>query len=139
MKIAVIILGILGSLAFGGLGSKWVSDYEANKAQIKSLARLASSLGTKSTEMDEAIKGVERTKTAGYIMIVMALLGLAASVLVGKLGKLSGAVLLVGAAIPAALAPVSLIAGFLLIIAGILALFVKPAPALRVAPARMAA
>src|SRR5258708_6018063 len=81
MKIAVIILGILGSLAFGGLGSKWVSDYESNKAQIKSITKLAASLGGKSADVDEAIKGVERTKTAGYIMIVVALFGLAASVL----------------------------------------------------------
>lgn len=85
MKIAVIILGILGSLAFGALGSKWVSDYEANKAQIKSLGKLAASLGGKSTEVDDAIKGVERARTAGYVMIVMALLGLAASLLVGRL------------------------------------------------------
>jgi hypothetical protein len=139
MKIAVIILGILGSLAFGGLGGKWVSDYEANKEQIKSLAKLASSLGGKSEDMDAAIKAVERTKTAGYIMIVAALAGLAASLLVGKLGKLSGVVLLVGASLPAALAPLSLVAGFLLIIAGILALFVKTAPPLQPAAARMAA
>jgi hypothetical protein len=136
MKIAVIILGILGSIAFGGLGTKWVSDYESNKAQIKSLSKLAASLGGKGSDVDDAIKAVERTKTAGYLMIVVALLGIGASVLVGKFGKLSGAVLLVGAAIPAVLAPLSLVAGFLLVIAGILALFVKTAPPERAAVAR---
>jgi hypothetical protein len=141
MKIAVIILGILGSLAFGGLGAKWVSDYQDNKAQIKSLAKLAASLGGgKTTEVDAAIKAVERTKDAGYVMIGVALLALAASILVGKFGKLSGAAILVGTAIPAAMAPLSLVAGFLLVIAGILALFVKTAPpAQQRAAARLAA
>jgi hypothetical protein len=139
MKIAVIILGILGSLALGGLGGKWVSDYEDNKAQIRSLGKLAASLGSKSSDVEAAIKGVERLKTAGYIMMVMALVGLAASVLVGRFGKLSGAALLVGAGIPAVLAPLSLVAGFLLVIAGILALFVKTAPSAAPGAARLAA
>ena len=128
MKIAVIIVGILGALAFGALGSKWVSDYESNKHTIVAMAKLAHSFGGKGNEVDEAIKGVERTKTAGYLMIVFALVAIGASVMVGKLGKISGGALLAAAIIPAALAPASLLAGFLLIIAGVLGLFVKTKP-----------
>jgi hypothetical protein len=141
MKIAVMILGILGALAVGGLGAKWVSDYEKNKETIVAMTKLAHSFGGgKTTDVDDAIKGVERTKTAGYIMIVGGLLALAAAIAVGKLGKISAAVMLVAAIAPAVLAPLSLVASFLLILAGILAFFVKTKPAARYAGAtRLAA
>jgi hypothetical protein len=128
MKIAVIIVGILGALALGALGSKWVTDYNDNKQAVVGLAKLAHSLGGKGNEVEEAIKGVERLKTAGYLMMLFALVSLGASVMVGKLGKISGGALLASALIPAVLAPASLLAGFLLIIAGVLGLFVKTKP-----------
>jgi hypothetical protein len=140
MKIAVIILGILGALAVGGLGAKWVSDYETNKESIVALTKLAHSLGGgKVSEVDEQIKTLDRVKTAGYIMIVGALLALAAALGVGKLGKISAAVMLVAVIVPAALAPLSLVASFLLIIAAALAFFVKTTPAPRYAGAARAA
>jgi hypothetical protein len=138
MKLAIIILGILGSLAFGGLGAQWISDYEANRAQIKSLGTLASALGDKGSEVERAINGVERARAAGYVMVMAALAGVAASLSVGRSARVAGAVLLIGAALPALLAPLSLLAGFLLVIAGVLALRLKPT-ASHPAAARVAA
>ena len=130
MKIAVIILGILGALAVGALGGKWVADYQDNKAAVAAIAKLAQSVGSaRGDELDTALRGVERTKTAGYLMIVGALLALAAAISVGRFGKISALVLLASAIVPAALAPASLLAGFRLLIAGGLARFVKPRPA----------
>lgn len=131
MKIAVLVLGILGALAFGGLGGKWVADYQSNKDTIAAMGKLTHALGGKRGPVDDAIQAVERTKTAGYLMMVAALAALGAAIFVGRLGKISAAVLLVGAIVPAALAPLSLVAGFLLILAGVLALFVKTRPGAR--------
>ncbi len=128
MKIAVLILGLLGSLATVGLGAKWVTDYEANRKAIKELSTLAQSLGAKPDgKMADAFKALERTRQAGYGMIGLGVLALVSAALVFKLGKISGAVMLVAAAVPAVLAPLSLVASFLLIIGGILGLLVKKA------------
>jgi hypothetical protein len=119
MKIAALIVGLIGALATAGLGSKWVSDYNANKKTIEAFAGVDS----------DAVKGVERLRTAGFMMIVLGIAAIGAAATVFKKSKISGGVMLAAAILPALLAPMSLAFSFLLVIAGILALLAKPKPA----------
>jgi len=126
MKIAVLILGILGSLATTGLGAKWVTDYEANRKAITQLSALTLSLGAKADGTTAAaFKALERTRQAGYGMIGLGIVALVGAALVFKIGKISGVVMLIAAAVPAVLAPWSLVASVLLVVGGILGLCVK--------------
>jgi len=131
MKITVIILGVLGALCMGMLAGKWISDYNDNKKEVAQMVELTKSLGklggSKATaELDSALAHLERLHTASFVMLAAAFLSLASVLFIGKLGKATAAILLASAIIPAIMAPQSLLAGFLLIIAGGLALRVKP-------------
>jgi len=59
-------------------------------------------------------------------MVGLSLLAFVASVLVFKLPKVSGALLLVAALIPAVLYPLTLLFGFLLLLAALFAFLAKP-------------
>jgi hypothetical protein len=123
MKIAALVLGILGAIATAGLGSKWVSDYNDNKALIDSLSKVSASIGGGD---NPALAELNRTKNAGYLMIVFGIAALGAAALVFKQSKAAGGVLVAAAVIPALLAPKSLVFSFFLIIAGVLAFLAKP-------------
>jgi hypothetical protein len=123
MKIAALIVGLMGALMTLGLGSKWVSDYDKNKDLIESLQKLSSAAGG---EASSAMSELNRTKNAGYLMVVLGIVAAVAAGLVFKIGKPSGAVMIAAAVIPAALAPKSLVFSFFLIIAGVLAFLAKP-------------
>ena len=123
MKVAALIVGLLGALITTGLGIKWMSDYQDNKATIESLAKMGGALGGAG---GEAMAQLESMHRASYAMVALGLLAIAASVMVFKKSKPSGAVLIAAAVIPAVFAPSTLIFSFLLVIAGILALAAKP-------------
>ena len=125
MKIAVMVVAILGALAVGGLGTKWLVDFQKNQQTIAALTKMAGALGKRSAKVDSALKELEHTRTAAYLMIGAAAMALAVALCLGKLGKLASLALWAGAAAPAALAPKSLVAGSLLIVAGLLALFIR--------------
>ena len=116
MKVADLIVGLIGAILTTGLGSKWVSDYNDNKRVIESL----------SGGNSELLQEVNRTKNAGYLMIVFGIAAVAAAVLVIKKAKIAGGVMVAAAVIPAFLAPKALIFTFFLLIAGVLALAAKP-------------
>jgi hypothetical protein len=116
MKVAALIVGLIGALMTAGLGSKWVSDYNDNKRVIESLSGGDGAL----------LQEVNRTKNAGYLMIVFGIAAIAAAGLVFKKAKISGAVMVAAAVIPAFLAPKALVFTFFLLIAGVLALAAKP-------------
>lgn len=121
MKIAIIILGILGSLASLGLGSIWVNDYNKNKDLIES----AADSGLVS-EDDHSMVELKQVVNAGYSLIVLGLVSLIVSIMVGKLKKVTGIILLIAVAVPAFFTMKSLLATFLLLIAAILAFVMKP-------------
>jgi len=121
MRIAALIVGLLGSLLVTGLGAKWLADFKANKALIE---QFAGALGGAAN--NEALVQLERTHRAAYFMVILGILAIAASVFVLKKTKPSGAVMIAAAVIPAMFAPSTLVFSFLLIIAGILALVAKP-------------
>jgi hypothetical protein len=123
MKIAALILGIIGALATAGLGSKWVSDYNDNKQLIESLEKVSASIGGGD---NPAMAELNRTKNAGYLMIVLGIAALGAAGFVFKQSKIAGGLMVAAAVIPALLAPKSLVFSFFLIIAGVLALLAKP-------------
>jgi len=124
MKVAALILGLIGALLVTGLGSKWLVDYKQNRATIESLA---SAVGGSAGQ--EAIASIERTHRAAYAMVVLGIAALAASALVFKKSKAAGGVMIAAAIVPALFAPSTLVFSFLLLLAGIFALVAKQKPA----------
>lgn len=117
MRIASFILAILGGLAAAALGMTWLSD----AADLQNDPQLAAAAG-------DSLGGIV---TAGYLLMVALGLGIAGGVLaLLRRGRIAAAVLVVSAIAPAVFEPKSLVFSFLLIVAGLLALGIKPkAPA----------
>ena len=117
MRIAGLVLGILGGLAAAFLGMKWLSDANDMKAMIGA----ARNLGVDMTELD-------KTVTAAYILIGSAVLGIVGGVMAFKgKGKIAGLLMLIGAIAPAIFAPKALVFTCILLIGGIVSFFAKPA------------
>ena len=116
MRIAGLILGILGGLIAGFLGMKWMGDADSLKGQIE-LARRA---GVNMAELD-------KMATASYLLIGAMLAGIVGGILamMGK-GKIAALLMLAGAILPAIWAPKSLIFTCLLMLGGIVSFFAKP-------------
>ncbi len=130
MKIAVLIIGILGSLTSLGLGGKWVSDASKYEKSIAQMEEMAGKMGpaARPPQLDE----LKRLVKSGWLMIGLGIVALIASILVFKIPKVSAILLLVAGIVPGILAPKAFVGTFLLIIAGMLAFFAKrkPAPAI---------
>lgn len=123
MKIAALIVGIIGSLASFGLGSKWYTDFEKNKELIESLTQAASSVDT--AQATAGMVSLNDMKGATYALLICGIVGLVASLLVFKQSKLAAITLVLAAIVPAFFSSMALVATFLLFIAGVLAFFVK--------------
>lgn len=116
MRIAGLILGILGGLAAGFLGMKWLSDANATRELITA----ARNLGVDMSELDSTVN-------AAYILLGSAVLGIVGGVMAFKgKGKIAGALMLVGAIAPAIFAPKALVFTCILLIGGIVSFFAKP-------------
>ena len=121
MRIAVIILVIVGTLASIGLGIKWLSDFNTYKTEISAVEDLKSD-----PDVAQALKDMEKLRTCSYALIVCGILALVSVFLMGKIGKIAAAIILASAIIPAIFSPISLAFTFFFVIAGILAFLVKP-------------
>ena len=132
MKIAALILGIIGSLASFGLGSVWLTDYNDNKNEIEKLSVTYSSLlnspetTTLKTEFDAKITKFNKRGNASYALLLCGIIGLVASVLVFKQSKIAALILVLASIAPAIITMEALAGTFILFIAGALAFFVKP-------------
>lgn len=116
MRIAGLILGILGGLAAGFLGMKWLSD--ANS--MKEMVGAARNLGIDMSELDKTI-------TAAYILLGSAVLGIVGGVMAFKgKGKIAGLLMLIGALAPAIFAPKALVFTIILLVGGIVSFMAKP-------------
>jgi hypothetical protein len=115
MKIAALVLAILGAIAIGGVGAKWVSDYNRDKASVQAAEQL---LGADAAP----VKELHRVVTGGYLGIVFAVVAVVGGALVFKTPRASGAAFLAGGVIPGIFAWKMFICGGPLLIAGALAL-----------------
>lgn len=116
MRIAALILGILGGLAAGALGMTWISDYNKTKALIESVGALGADLSE-----------IQGMVTAAYIMLAGMLGGIAGGILTWKgKGKIAGPIMVVLAILPAFFAGKALVFTFLLLVGGVLAVVSKP-------------
>jgi hypothetical protein len=116
MRTGAVILGVLGSLTAVLLGIKWLSDANEMKATLESLQASGADLSQ--------INGLIN---AAYCLIGALVLGIAGVVVtLKKDGKLGGALMLVGAVLPAIFTAKALLGTFLLLVGGVLALLSKP-------------
>lgn len=116
MRIAGLILGILGGLAAGFLGMKWMGDADSLKASIEA----ARKLGANMAELDKMVM-------ASYMLIGAMVAGIVGGILamMGK-GKIAALLMLAGAILPAIWAPKSLVFTCILLLGGIVSFFAKP-------------
>lgn len=116
MRIAGLILGIIGGLLAGMLGMTWMRD--ANR--MRELIETAKSLGVDTGEMDKLV-------IAAYILLAVMVVGIVAGVLAfrGK-GKIAAPLMILGAIAPALFAPKALVFTFILLLGGLLSFAAKP-------------
>ncbi len=124
MKIAALILGIIGSLASFALGSKWYTDYNKYKETAESLTTAAGKLGN--AEVSASMSEFNTIGHASYALLACGVIGLIASLLVFKQSKMAAIILVLAAVVPAVFTAKALIATFILFVAGALAFLVKP-------------
>ncbi|MCI0459200.1 MAG: hypothetical protein L0Z62_19765 [Gemmataceae bacterium] len=133
MRIAVLVVGILGSLGAGALGVLWLLACQKDEQDLR-LLRLAGVPVSAQVEREFE----QRTRAYPFLLAGLVLGGAGAAL--GMAGRgLSAAALLLAAAIgPAILNPQSLIFTSLLVVAGGLAFFIRPrTPAPEPEPARL--
>lgn len=107
MRIATLILGVLGGLVAGALGMKWMSDF----GQLN--------------EMQRAIGGeqLQNMATAGLLMVVSLVLGITGGILSFKRKfAVGGVLMLLGGIIPLFYAKQAILFLSLLIAGGVVAL-----------------
>jgi len=116
MRIVGLILGILGGLAAGALGMKWLSDAH----QMRELIGAAREFGVDTGELDKLI-------IAAYILLAAMVMGIIGGVLAFKgKGKIAAGLMLVGALLPVVFAPKALVFTFLLLVGGAMSMLAKP-------------
>ncbi len=116
MRIAALILGILGGLASAALGVKWLSDLEAAQGLLVAVR----ALGGDTSELNQL-------KYGAYALLAVLPLCIAGGVLALRgNGKVGGALMLVSVVAPAIIKTETLCFTSLAIIGGVLALFSKP-------------
>jgi hypothetical protein len=118
MRILGLILGILGGLAAGFLGMKWMGDAESLKTSIEAARKLGANMAD-----------LDKVATASHVLIGSMVAGIVGGILamMGK-GKIAALLMLAGAIVPAIWVPKSLVFTFLLVLGGIVCFFIKPRP-----------
>ena len=127
MKIAALVLGLIGSLILFVLGVMWAGQYqELEKSEVYQALQEARTKGQTNPEMEKAFAEASKVGTAGYVCVGLGLLGLLASPFVFKFPKVSGGLMAAAVLGAAVMNPKSLVFSFLLAIAALLAFLVKP-------------
>src|SRR5262249_34033332 len=113
MRIAAIILGILGGLLAAMLGVRWLGDASDMRQTIDAMR----AAGADTSSIDSLVRG-------GYCLLLALGLGIAGAVLTIKNnGKLAGVLMIVGAVLPVVFAGAKvLVFTSLLLLGGIFAL-----------------
>lgn len=116
MRIAGLVLGIIGGLLAGMLGLIWMRD----ASRMRELVDAARNLGVDTGEVDKLI-------VAAYILIAVMIVGIVAGVLAFKgKGKIAAPLMILGAIAPAVFAPKALVFTFILLLGGLLSFAAKP-------------
>jgi hypothetical protein len=138
MRIAALVLGLLGSLMLFMVGVLWTDNAEHLKevedmAQTVQTATKEAAAAGHTVPADASTKNLERAldavrgkARASYAMAAAGLVAFIASFLVLKFPKVSGAIMALAVVGPAVLYLGSLLASFLLAPAAVLALLAKP-------------
>jgi hypothetical protein len=116
MRITAIVLGILGGLLAAMLGIKWLGDANEMRQTIDAIR----SAGGDTSQLDSLVHGA-------YCLLLALGLGVVGAILTMKHnGKAGGALMIVGAVLPAFFAGAKVLAfTCVLLIGGILALLAK--------------
>ena len=125
MKIAVIVVVILGALASFTLGVTWLSDFNDYKTEIAAVNEMSAETSS-DPEFLKALQEVETLRNCAYALIACGIIALVAVFLMRKIGKIAAVILLATGIVPGIFSPMSLLFTSLLVIGGILAFFVKP-------------
>lgn len=124
MRVIVLILGTLGGLAGALLGMNWISQHRDLEQLVArpDIAEVVSGENLLSAEI-EAAAALSR---ASYVLVAGLFLAIGGGIMaMRKRGRIAAALMLAAPIVAAAMAPRSLVASGLLIIAGLLALRVK--------------
>ena len=130
MRIAAFVVALLGVAASGLLGIKWLTDFsvEKSKPSYKQYVELGRELAKTDPEMKKKFELLDGMVRTAYAFVACAGIGLVAAVLVLKRqGLIGGVTLLVCGVVPVVFDgdPKMVLFTSLLLIAGILALFVR--------------
>ena len=121
MRIACIILAILGALASAALGIKWRKDLSDVDATRKALAQMAEAANA--TEAKSKLAELDKLGTAAIMLLVAGALGIAGAVVVKKgMGPAAAGLLALGVVLPLIYSSKTLLPTSLLGIAAVLAL-----------------
>ena len=103
MRVVVLILALLGTVASGFLGYKWYSD--ANSDEIKAMRALAGAASGSNARAKAQVEKFDKLVIAAYCLLGVSALGLVGG-LMGYTGKkyVAASLLLLPAAVPAVLA-----------------------------------
>src|SRR5262245_52474167 len=122
MRLAVLLLAILGASAAAFLGARWYHD--THTEQAKAVLSLGSDAGS---NLPEAWAELRKVSLASYALLAAALLGVAGGFLaaLGK-GVIAGPAILLGPLAAGALQPKSLVFTSPLLLAGVLSFLIRP-------------
>jgi hypothetical protein len=135
MKLAALILGLIGSAALVGLGAIWAGRYrDLEKSELHGMLQEARANGQGNPEMEQAFAEARKLGVAGYACAALGLLAFVAAPLVFSFPRVSGSLMAVAVAGAAAVNPRSLLFTLLLVAASVLAFRARPGEAGRVAP-----
>ena len=128
-RVSALILGLIGGLFSGGLGTAWV--VQANSPEVKAMRELAAAIArdANSKEVDAEMARLNRMVRSSYFLLLAAPLGIAGGIL-ASLGrvKLGGALMLAAVPIPLFLNVVTLMALYFLIVGGLVAVLTPSWP-----------
>lgn len=151
MRIAALVLGLLGSLILFMVGVLWtdnaehLQEVEAMAQTVQTAAKEAAAAGqgaradAATGDLQRSLDAVRGKARASYAMAAAGLVAFIGSFFVIKFPKVSGAIMALAVIGPAVLYAGSLLASFLLAPAALLALLAKPKPPKAVAAGLAAA
>jgi hypothetical protein len=125
MRYLVLTLGILGGVVGAALGMYWIGQYNDLQTLI---TRPDMAAVVEAADMQTQLAAATALMRAAYVLVAGLFLGIGGGVMaVRHQGKVAAGLMLAAPVVAAVLVPKTLIASFLLVLGGVLALMIKPA------------